>query len=364
MSFPWRSNADGRGGLSRRRFLQISGRIGLGTLAAGTAAAAGGAGLLGWGIPWARGALADLHLVRRTEDVLGTALTIQAMTDHPAQAQRAIDQAFREIARLDGILSVHRPDTPLMDLNREGGLRSAPPELLAVLQRAQQFHGLTGGAFDVTIKPVLDLYLDSFRQTGQAPDPEALERRRELVGASRLVISPDGRVELPQSGMGVILDGLAKGYVIDRVTEVLRAGGVRHALIDAGDARALGGKEPGRAWRLGVRDPRHSSGDGGAPLDVLGLQDRAVATSGDYERFFTPDRRLHHVIDPRTATSPGELSAVSVTAPSAMDANALAVSAMVLGREPGAALIRSFPGATALMVTKLGEVIKLPGWGR
>jgi thiamine biosynthesis lipoprotein len=269
---------------------------------------------------------------------------------HPsrAQAEDSIEAALGEMTRLIGILDRHDSATPLAHLNAAGCLNDAPPELAEVIAAALRYHRLTQGAFDVTVKPLVDL----LRATRGEPAAAERAEAAELVGASRLRL--DGRrIAFDRSGMGVTLDGIAKGYVVDRMADALARHGVRRFLINAGgDIRARGGRQDGRPWTIGVRDPESPEG----LCDVVSMTDGAVATSGNYERPFA------HIVDAGAGRSARTSLSVSVSAPEAMSADALATALFVLGPAAGCALARSLPGCECLIVDEAGRSARSPGW--
>jgi thiamine biosynthesis lipoprotein len=169
-------------------------------------------------------------------------------------------------------------------------------------------------------------------------------------------------VGLPEPGRAIGLGGIAKGYAVDRAAAVLRSAGFLNFYIDGGGDVLVSGRRGPRPWHVGVRNPR---GGRNAILAVLSLEEGAVVTSGDYERYREIDGvRYHHIIDPRTGWPARESIAVTVYAPSAEAADALATAAFVLGPEAGSALIEDTPDTEALFVGAGGQVHVTSGWAR
>lgn len=316
---------------SRRRFLQI-------TAAAGVAAGA---------VTLAGGALAPLLLPagtaveHATRTLMGTRIHLTVAAPDSRHALAAIDATFAAMARLVTFFDHRQPTGALALLNHTGVLDGAPPELLEMLQQAVHFGDLTGGAFDVTVKPLLDA-----RSAGTADITNA----RALVNYRQIQI--DGsRVRLQLPGAQVTLDGIAKGRVIDGGVDTLRRSGFEHVLVEAGgDLRTLGTRADGTPWRIGVANPRPLAQ--GIVMPVLPVTGRAVATSGDYMNSFTTDFSEHHIVDPRTGYSPTELASATVLAATATDADALGTAMVVLGRKAGLALAERLPGVEAVLITK------------
>ena len=279
---------------------------------------------------------------------MGSVVSVVVLHSSCAEAEDAIEAAFREMSRLVRILDRHDSAAPVAHLNAVGVLRDAPPELTEVVGRALRYHQLTRGAFDVTVKPLVDL----LRATAGEPAPTERAEAAELVGAERLRLS-GRRLSFDRSGMGITLDGIAKGYVVDRMAGMLSRHGVRRFLINAGgDIRASGGKQDGRPWMIGVRDPKSPD----ALCGVVSIRDGAIATSGNYEKPFA------HIVDARTGRSARTSLGVSVSAPEAMAADALATALFVLGPVAGCGLARSLAECECLIVDEAGRSASSPGW--
>lgn len=328
-----------RGGTSRREVLRI--------LAVG-----GAAGIVSWRLGlWDGG---RLHPIRRTRTLMGTVVHLTVAADDPAAAAAAADATLGRMADLESRLSAYRADSDVGRLNREGRLDLASDALLDVLRVADRIGRLGDGAFDITVQPLLDLYRDSQQATGSLPAAATIEGVRALVGQRRLLV--EGRaVRFERDGMRLTLDGVGKGYIIDRAIDVLRAHGLTDVLVEAGgDLVASGGKAPGTAWQIGIASPRPGLGSM-ARFDAC---DRAVATSGDYMQPFANDFSQHHILDPRTGYSSPELASATVLAPDAATADALATLVMVLGSRRGRALLEDLPGCEGYLIGKNLEVTR------
>lgn len=303
----------------------------------------------------------DRRTVRVTaaRPAMGTLVTITTLSRSRERAEGAIGRAFEEMHRLIGILSRFEVDSALSVLNGAGRLAAPPPELLEVLDRALGYHRATRGVFDISVWPVLELF--GVRLGGAAPAPptdsevaEALTR----VGADQVSASRR-EVRFGRDGMAVTVDGIAKGYIVDRMARVLERRRVRRYLIDAGgDIRASGRKEGGRPWSVGVRDPWRA----GELPDRIALARGAVATSGSYERYFDPERRYHHIVEPGAGRSPVESASVTVVAPDAMAADALATTLFVLSPPDALAFLDTQPGCECLIIDRHGHTHRSRGW--
>jgi len=305
--------------VSRRRFLAIS------------AAATGVAGA---------GALVGYHATRtplyRWEGVaLGASASITLA--HP-QAARIVERALSEIARLEGVFSLYRADSALSRLNATGTLAQPPFELLECLGLCDRVHAATSGNFDPSVQPLWRLYADSFAN-GSAPAPQALAAARSLIGWGDVRFAPD-RVAFARPGMALTLNGVAQGFIADRVAALLRAEGLTDVLVDTGEMRALGGHPQGGAWPVAL-DVAGTLLPGAVPL-----RDRALASSAPRGTTFDAAGTQGHILNPAT----GEPSAqpwrlVSVTAPQAALADALSSAFCLMGRDEIVAALAAFPTA-------------------
>jgi len=297
--------------------------------------------------------------VVQTRPAMGTHVSITTVGASQHQAVDACGRAFDEMDRLIGLFNRYDPRSALSNLNAAGRLDGPPPELHRVLDAAAGMHRASGGAFDVTVAPLLALFRD--RLSGPAPvEPAAAEIRGTLerIGARHLAVS-QRRVTFARDGMEVTLDGIAKGSIVDAVAGVLDRQGVRQYLIDAGgDIRVRGTREAGHPWTVGVRDP---AGSGLYP-EVLHLDGGAVATSGSYEAHFGDGLAFHHIVDAVTGRSPGSAVSVSVRAPTTQAADALATAVFVLGPEAGVRLVDGLRGCGCMIVGRDGRQWKSRRW--
>ena len=161
-------------------------------------------------------------------------------------------------------------------------------------------------------------------------------------------------IRLQRPGMGITLNGVAQGYAADLAMAALRAEGIAHALIDTGEFGTLGDKASGRPWILGIKNPRQTD----ALTARTAMDGRALATSGDYETFFTPDFVHHHIFDPAAGDSPTELASVTVLAPTGLMADGLSTAFMVLGASRALAMAEQLPNVDALLIQKNGAIQK------
>ena len=286
----------------------------------GITAAAGGLALL----PVGTLAAAEGHLVSWRGQCMGAVASLQIHHPDQAEAERLIAAALAEVARLERIFSLHRDDSALVRLNRDGMMVAPPPELVALLSDCRRYWTLSGGAFDPTVQPLWTLYRRHFTRPDadpSGPSAEAFREALEAVGFEHVMASPD-RILLRRRGMALTLNGIAQGYITDQIVALLRAGGLDRSLVDMGEPRALGRRPDGRPWQIGIADATEPS----RTTRVLDVVDGAVATSSAHGFRFDRDGRFHHLLDPRSGASPDRYRSVTVAMPTATAADALSTA--------------------------------------
>ena len=292
--------------------------------------------------------------VRRAR-ALGTQVNLTVFHPEATIANQAIDAALERIEHVERLMSLYRPDSQLSLLNREGVLRHPHPDLVSVLTKASELSQLTGGAFDVTVQPLWRLYADR-AGNGALPTEAESKKARQRIGWQHIRIEDD-IITFDRAGMQITLNGVAQGLAADLAQEALKARGIEHALIDAGELNAMGSPMRRDSWHVAVQHPRQTGS-----IAKTGLQDRCLSTSGDYATRFTDDHQHHHLLDPRTGLSPAKLASVSVAAPSALEADALSTAIFIIGPEQGKKLVESMERVDALFVSKSGEVVTTGGF--
>ena len=259
---------------------------------------------------------------------------IQLFAESETAARRAADAAIADVARIEAKYSRYRDDSVTTRINRAAG--AAPiaidEETRALVAYAERCFRLSDGRFDLT-SGVLRRIWNFSGGPPQLPSQDAIDAARKLVGWRRVEWSADA-IRLPQAGMEIDFGGIGKEYAADRAAAICVEHGIEHALVNmGGDVRAVGGQPGGSPWRVGIRDPRLPE-RAIAGLDVV---DGAVATSGDYERYFDLDgKRYCHILNPATGMPVAHWQSVSVVAPLCVVAGSCATFAMLLearGRE-------------------------------
>ncbi|HET6347622.1 MAG TPA: FAD:protein FMN transferase [Candidatus Krumholzibacteria bacterium] len=335
--------------VDRRAFLRACGVLGLGAVAGGALQSAYHVVRLG----------PNRLQVERNLLRMGSFVTITAVHDSREQAEVAIDHAVAEMDRLIRILSRHDDASPLAVLNRTGELSNVPVELALVLGTSLEINRLSRGAFDVTVQPVLDLF-ENRGADARLPGNDAVHGALARVGSQHIRI--DGMtVHLDQPGARVTLDGIAPGYIVDRMSEVLVEQGVDSHLINvSGDIRVHGRRSDGRPWHVAVEDPEKK----GHYPDTIEMCSGAVSTSGNYEIYFDREKLHCHIIDPATGQSPVLDTSVSVIAGTSMWADALSTAVFVMPPQGGCNWIDALPGTECLVIGRDGGRHRSQGWSR
>ena len=289
---------------------------------------------------------------RRSQFLMGTLVEISVIEKDEKLAITAIQHAFREIRRLENLMSIHIPDSEVSKINQAAGKDRVPvsKELMVVIQRSLFWSEKTAGAFDITIGPAQELW--NF-------DAPSLPSKNSIADAIkkidfRKIQLEEQNIFLPEKWMRLNLGAIAKGYAVDKAIDVLRKNKIQNALINAGgDLKSIGKRSDQLNWRIGLQHPRNSE----SLLASFSISGNAVATSGDYQKYFEQNgKRYHHILDPKTGypATTGSMSA-TVIAKNVMDADALSTAIFVLGPEKGIALIDSLSDTEGLIIDSEGE---------
>lgn len=299
-----------------------------------------------WPVLWSGKAAAEW--VTHTDTAMTTRIELVFWADTEAQKTRLPELVMEQFQRVDRSMSRYREDSDVSRVNREAGTGSVsvPEPLFEVIRKALDISELTAGAFDVSFGSVGYLY--DFR-AGVQPSDDELEAHLGAVNYQDIVLDETQHtIRFRRPGMRLDLGGIAKGYAVDQGIQVLEMAGIRHARLSAGgDMRLLGDKR-GKPWVVGIRDPRSDSDN----AVVLPLNDVAVSTSGDYERYFTDEsgERIHHIISPGTGRPARGIQSVTILGKDALTTDGLSTAVFVLGVEQGLAMINRLPGIDAIII--------------
>jgi len=306
--------------------------------------------------PVAGGSLGSLKFAHRTSVALGSPISMLVLHEDRSVGERALDDAFGELARVENVMSIYLPQSQLSRLNAEGALKAPDPYLVQIVGQALSMAEQSAGAFDITVQPLWTLYSDA-QKGGRLPSPKEIAAVLPHVDWRGVSVSAN-EIRLRDRAMAITLNGIAQGFAADRAMEALKRHGIQHALVNAGEISSLGRKATGDSWVVGIQHPRKKD----AYLGLAGLDGRCLSTSGDYETTFTPDFSRNHIFDPATGNSPAAFSSVTVIAPDATTADALSTAIFVLGPERGLELAAKTPGTDVLLVMKDQRMMATPGF--
>jgi thiamine biosynthesis lipoprotein len=290
---------------------------------------------------------------------MGTVIEITLLTEDEETAQKAVLQAFQEIKRIEQLMSPWIVTSDVSRLSRSAGKEwiKVSPETFEVIQTSQKISGLSEGAFDITIGPLIQLWRKA-RERGVPPPSEEVKKVLVLVNFRNLLIRPDGKVFLKKEGMAIDLGGIAKGYAVDRALEILRSLGYKNLIINAGGDLRTGGLKNREPWSIGIQNPRSAE----KVIATISVSDSAIATSGDYQKFFFHQgKRYHHILNPKTGFPAEECQSVTILCKDGMTADGLATAVFVLGHKKGYALCQRLEGVKCFIVDREGRAVMTPG---
>ncbi|MDE0801316.1 MAG: FAD:protein FMN transferase [Rhodospirillaceae bacterium] len=292
-----------------------------------------------------------LKRTRQAWMVMGTTLeiTVYRPASESAQSAGDLEAAYQEILEIDARMSLYRPNSELVQLNTRAGKGgvTVSEKTLNVLRAANHFSNLSDLAFDISVKPLIDLWGFYDVATASVPERAEIEAVQNQIGFGSVEYNEYTRLVTLEAGAGIDLGAIAKGYAVDMAISVLRSRSVPSALVNlGGNVGVLGLAPGGKPWVVGIRHPRSDK-----LISMVSLTEGAVATSGDYDRYFEVDgQRYSHLLNPRTGYPVDGLYSLSVVASNAITADALSTAAFILGPEVGAKLLSDCLGVEGLFV--------------
>ncbi|MGI5851634.1 MAG: FAD:protein FMN transferase [Clostridiales bacterium] len=288
---------------------------------------------------------------------LDTVITLRVFGGR--SAGKALDKAAERIREIEDHMSATLEDSDVSRINRAAGKEPVKvhEDTLFVIKRALNYGELTGGVFDITIGPIVNLW-DIKSEKASIPDEDQIEDKLALVDYRKVRIDEENMtVFLEEEGMAVDLGAIAKGYAADEATRILREAGVKSALLNlGGNVITIGGKPDGSPWRVGLQDPR-SQETGQNHFAIVEVKGATVVSSGDYERYMVDiyertGERYHHIFDPRTGyPAQSGLMVSTIISASSMDADALSTILFIMGHEDGFKAIEELGNFEAIAVS-------------
>lgn len=302
---------------------------------------------------------AHTEWIEHVEDgIMGTRIVVELWSDDREQGQQAIQAVLAEMRRIDAAMSTYKPTSEISRVNATAASHPVKisQELFDLLATSIEYSRLTDGAFDITYASVGHMY--DFRRRIR-PDTERIEHALPGVNYRHLLLDTAARtVRFAREGVRIDLGGIAKGYAVDRGIAVLQAHGIHRALVSAGGDSRIIGDRFGKPWVVGIRHPDRKD----EVIARIPLEDAAISTSGDYERYFDEDGvRYHHILDPKTGRSASKVRSATIIGPTATRTDGLSKTAFVLGPERAIELYNRLDDVDAVLVTPDGRVLYTKG---
>ena len=291
-------------------------------------------------------------------------IVVWAQTEN--MGQECIEAGFEKIRHVEKLMNRYDSNSAISILNATAFETDVKTDdvLFDVLQKSIEYSKKSDGAFDITVKPLIDFW-KSCEKSNRLPSSDELKKVHEKIGYEKLILNPNSRtVKFLVDGVSLDLGAIAKGYAIDSALAAIKAKGAFGAMVDVGgDIGCFGKSSSQQTWVIGLQKPNNLSQiwlgkriESGNILLKLKLTDKAIATSGNYQRYYTiAGKKFSHIIDPATDSGTNDLASVTVIADKAIDADALATTVSVLGIEKGLELIESMPATEAIIITNTNK---------
>ncbi len=289
--------------------------------------------------------------LRDEATIMGTAVNVELWHDDEQQGRSVIHAVMNEMRRIDQLMSSYKTESELSRINADAATEAVivGNELFSLIEQALRYSEITDGAFDITYASAGQYY--DYRNS-KKPDGQQLAATLPAISYRHVIMNKThSSVRFSQPGVRIDLGGIAKGYAVDRCIAILQAAGISNALVTAGGDTRVIGRHWEHPWMIGVRDPRKHDGI----ITRIPLEDAAISTSGDYERYFEQDGvRYHHILNPGTGDSPREVHSTTIIGTTATHTDALSTSVFVLGVKKGLALINTLPDTEAIIIDNQG----------
>lgn len=297
--------------------------------------------------------------VSQSSYIMGTFFEIKVNGKNTSEHVKA---ALAKVREISGLINYYDDRSELSSINNMAGISAVAVshDTFEIIDKALRFSRQSGGTFDLTIGPLVDIWSYSFKNHNEIPSGNELVYAQHLVNYGNVVVnSQNETVKLLYPGMKIDLGGVGKGYAISKARAILVDRGVTSAIISAGSSIAVIGDNKGKSWRIGIKDPRH-------PDDMVGVvtlkAGQALSTSGDYEKYFeVAGKRYHHLLDPLTGEPADSCRSVTVISDDATMADMLSTAVFVMGPKRGLVFLSSFQNVYGVIIDKDGNVVTTPG---
>ncbi|MFC1907843.1 FAD:protein FMN transferase [Chloroflexota bacterium] len=280
-----------------------------------------------------------------TRSLMGTYVTVVVYSDEET-AEEALNVAFARMEEVEKRASIFDEESEVFKLNQDGYLDTPSDELLELINLSLYYSELTDRSFDITVQPLLDLWAGGLWKETEEVQQNKINQTLELVGSDKIGMEVN-RIYFTAEGTRITLGGIAKGYAVDEALEVVRGMGVKYALVNAGgDIGTIGSKPEEEPWDIALVNPD----DTNQCLATFSFSDKSVATSGNYERYFDPEKEAHHIINPKTGRSATDCISVTIIAENCTQADTLATAVFVMGPDGGMKLVESLDDVECFII--------------
>ncbi len=308
-------------------------------------------------IPASLSCTAPLEKYEETRNMWDTFITVTVYAKNQNLGQEAIKAAFTRMDEIGNAASIFDEKAEAFRLNRDGYLDNPSADLKRLIELSLQYNKLTDGYFDITVQPLLDLWSAGLWKESKEVQQARVDEMLKLIGTDKIEITSD-RISFKVKGMKITLGAITKGYAVDEALKMLKSKGIKSALIAAGgDIGAFGTKPGGEPWDVGLVNPDNTK----ESLATFRLDEKSISTSGNYERYFSPDKKVSHLMNPKTGYSAGDSISVTIIAESGTQADALATSVFVMGPDSGMKLVESLKDVECFMVDANRVIHRSPG---
>ena len=293
------------------------------------------------------GCAKNLGRYEDSRSLMDTFVTVIVFADDEVSANTAINAAFKRIEEIEKRASIFDESAEAFHLNRDGYLDNPSVDLLKLVNMSKDYYKLTDGYFDISVQPLLELWGEGelWKESAEVQQ-QKIDDTMQLVDSDN-IYSYSNSIDFGRDGMKITLGGIAKGYAADEALKVLQENGIEHALVTlGGDMSALGSKPERELWQAALSNPDHT----GQRLATFSFSDRSITTSGNYERYFDPQKQAGHLLNPRTGYSSNGCISVTMIAKNGSLSDSLATAVFVMGPEAGLELIESLDDVECFIV--------------
>ena len=258
---------------------------------------------------------------------LGSQAEITIYHSDEREAQKILVNSVEKLTNLENIFSIYRDNSQLSILNKNGYIENPHPEMVELLNLSRKYSEITNGAFDITVQPLWNIYNDSFAKKGKPPSDIEIRNALNLVDWKSISIEKN-KISYEIKGMSSTLNGIAQGYITDKIAENLINSGISNTLVQLGEYRGIGAHPDGRPWRLLLSNPEHTDSIG-----EVEFTDASIATSAGLGTPFDLSGKYHHIFNPKTGNNANKYLQVSVTSKTAAEADALATAFLIMDQK-------------------------------